>query len=136
TSDSSHFKLYQDRNIPIVFFDRVCPDIEASSVTVDDYQGAYTAVEHLIQKGYRKIAHFAGPPLLQITQKRIEGYKDALLNNALRFDEQFVIDCGEGLEQENGAEAAQKMLDEGIRSDDISGVCDAIAFGAIMRLKS
>jgi DNA-binding LacI/PurR family transcriptional regulator len=135
TSDSSHFKLYQDRNIPIVFFDRVCPDIEASSVTVDDYQGAYTAVEHLIQKGYRKIAHFAGPPLLQITQQRIEGYKHALLNNGLPFDEQLVIDCGEGLEQENGAEAAQKMLDAGIRPDAIFAICDPIAIGAMMTLK-
>lgn len=135
TNDSSHFKLYQDRNVPIVFFDRVCPDIEASSVTVDDYQGAYTAVEHLIQRGYRKIAHFAGPPLLQITQKRIEGYKDALLNNGLPFDETLVIDCGEGLEQENGSQAAQQMLDEGIRPDAVFAICDPIAIGVMMTLK-
>lgn len=65
------------------FFDRVCPDLEVSSVTVDDYQGAFTAVEHLIKEGGRKIAHFAGPPLLQISIQRINGYKDALLKNGL-----------------------------------------------------
>src|SRR5690554_3374073 len=135
THDSSHFKVYQDRNVPIVFFDRVCPDIEASSVTVDDYQGAYTAVEHLIKKGYRKIAHFAGPPLLQITQKRIEGYKDALLNNGLPLDEKLIRDCGEGLEQENGSQATQKMLDEGIRPDAVFAICDPIAIGVMITLK-
>lgn len=73
TNDCSHFRVYQQRNIPLVFFDRVCPDMEVSSVTVDDYQGALTAVEHVIKNDYKKIAHFARPPLLQITQKRIEG---------------------------------------------------------------
>src|SRR5690606_37044035 len=92
THESSHFKVYQVRNITMIFTDRVCPYIEASSVTVDDFQGAYTAVEHLIKKGYRKIAHFAGTALLQITQKRIERYKDALLNYGLPLDDKLIGD--------------------------------------------
>jgi DNA-binding LacI/PurR family transcriptional regulator len=92
-------------------------------------------VEHLIKMGYRNIAHFAGPPLLQITQKRIEGYRDALLNNGLPYDERLVIDCGEGLEQENGSEAAQRMLDQGIRPDAVFAICDPIAIGVMITLK-
>ena len=135
TSNSDHFKLYQKKNVPIVFFDRVCPDMKVSSVTVDDYQGAFTAVEHLIMGGRRKIAHFAGPPLLQISQQRIKGYKDALMKHGLPFDDKLLIDCGSGLEQENGSMATQHMLDAGIRPDAIFAFCDPLAIGVMMTLK-
>src|SRR5690606_24402048 len=79
--------------------------------------------------------HCGGQRLLQITKKRSEGYKDALLNNGLPYDQSLVIDCGEGLEQENGAEAAQKMLDAGIRPDAVFAICDPIAIGVMMTLK-
>jgi DNA-binding LacI/PurR family transcriptional regulator len=135
TVKSDHFKVYQNKNVPIVFFDRICEDMEVSSVTIDDYQGAFTAVEHLIKEGRRKIAHFAGPPLLQITKKRIAGYKDALATYGIPFDEALLIDCGSGLEQENGSLAAQEMLDRGIKPDAIFAVCDPIAIGVMVTLK-
>lgn len=135
TNNSDHFKVYQEKNVPIVFFDRVCSDMEVSSVTIDDYEGAFTAVEHLIKAGRRKIAHFAGPPMLQISRERINGYKDALLKHGLTLDEKLLIDCGLGLEQENGSKAAQEMLDAGIRPDAIFAVCDPIAIGVMMTLK-
>lgn len=135
TINSDHFKVYQQKNIPIVFFDRLCPDLEASSVTIDDYQGAFTAVEHLIKEGRRKIAHFAGPPMLLISRQRIIGYKDALSKYGLPFEENLLVDCGSGLEQVNGSIAAQEMLDSGIRPDAIFAVCDPIAIGVMMTLK-
>lgn len=135
TENYDHFKVFQQKNIPIVFFDRICPDMEVSSVIVDDYQGSFTAVEHLIKEGRRRIAHFAGPPLLQISRNRINGYKDALSKYALPFDEQLLIDCGSGLEQENGSEAAQNMLDAGIMPDAIFAMCDPIAIGVMITLK-
>jgi DNA-binding LacI/PurR family transcriptional regulator len=135
TSNSDHFKIFQEKKIPIVFFDRVCQDMEVSSVTVDDYHGAFTAVEHLILEGRRKIAHFAGPPLLQISINRINGYKDALRKHKIPFDPNLLIDCGSGLEQENGSDAAQKMLDAGIRPDAVFAICDPIAIGVMMTLK-
>lgn len=135
TENSDHFRVYQEKNVPIVFFDRVCPDMEASSVTVDDYQGAFMAVEHLIKEGRRKIAHFAGPTLLEISRNRIDGYKAALLKHGLPFDEKLLIDCGTGLEQENGSKAAQDMLDAGTKPDAIFAICDPIAIGVMITLK-
>jgi len=135
TKNADHFKVFQQRNIPVIFFDRVCPGIDASSVIIDDYLGSFMAVEHLIQQGCRKIAHLAGPPLLLITQNRINGYKDALLQYGLPINEELIIDCGTGLEQVNGREAAQKMLDTGLRPDAIFGFCDPIAIGAMLALK-
>lgn len=135
TVNSDHFKVFQQKNIPVVFFDRVCPDMEASSVVIDDYQGAFLAVEHLILQGRRRIAHFAGPPALQISQNRIRGYQDALRKYGLPFEEELLVSCGDGLEQENGAQAAQQMLDAGILPDGIFAICDPIAIGAMVTLK-
>ncbi|MGV3641733.1 MAG: LacI family DNA-binding transcriptional regulator [Adhaeribacter sp.] len=135
TVNSDHFKVFQEKNIPIVFFDRVCPDMEASSVVIDDYQGAMLAVEHLILQGRRRIAHFAGPPALQITQNRIRGYQDALKKHGLPFEEELLVYCGDGLEQENGSQAAQQMLDAGILPDGIFAICDPIAIGVMLTLK-
>ena len=72
------FKLLIERNIPIVFFDRVCEDIEANKVVIDDENSALKAVRYLVEKGYKRIAHFAGPEELDICKKRLNGYKAAL----------------------------------------------------------
>src|SRR5690606_31466438 len=56
-----HFEEVMANEIPIVFFDRVVNNIEASKVMQDDYNGAFEGVEHLINNGYQKIAHIAGP---------------------------------------------------------------------------
>src|SRR5205823_11985870 len=73
-----HFKELMDKGIPIVFFDRVPGNIQASKVIQDNFQGSFEAVEHLIQNGYTRIAHIAGPKGLTFTQKRLDGYLAAL----------------------------------------------------------
>ena len=61
TSDYSHFRELQAAGLPLVFFDRICHGINASRVVVDDYQGVYNAVCHLIATGCRRIAFFGSP---------------------------------------------------------------------------
>ena len=77
TRNFDHFKVLQRRDVPVVFFDRVSDEIEASKVVVDDYRGAYDVVDHLINSGYRRIAHLAGPENLSISKFRLKGYRDA-----------------------------------------------------------
>jgi len=66
------------KNVPVVMFDRVLPGFECTKVIVDEYDGAFKAVEHLIRKGCRRIAHVGGPPELSVSQNRKQGYLDAL----------------------------------------------------------
>ncbi|KAA5541698.1 LacI family DNA-binding transcriptional regulator [Adhaeribacter rhizoryzae] len=135
TKNSDHFKAFQERNIPVIFFDRVCPDMEASSVIIDDYTGAFKAVEHLILQGRRQIAHLAGPPLLKISQNRVNGYKAALAKYNIPFQEELLITCDTGLERENAIAATQQLLDTGILPDAVFAFCDPLAIGAMMALK-
>lgn len=91
TRNFEHLKVFQRKGIPIIFFNRVCEDMEVPKVIVDDYDGAFNAVEYLIKKGRRRIAHLAGPNTLQISRKRLSGYRDALTKNKLPVDEELII---------------------------------------------
>ena len=65
----------------MVFFDRVYDNASSSIVIVDDLSGAKEATQHLIEQGWKRIAHLGGPPNLGITKQRLEGYLEALREN-------------------------------------------------------
>jgi DNA-binding LacI/PurR family transcriptional regulator len=89
----NHLKQLVENNIPLVFFDRACDEIETDRVIVDDFEGAFNAVDYLIRTGCRRIAHFAGPPHLQIAYLRKRGYISALEKNGLQVDDNLIITC-------------------------------------------
>jgi DNA-binding LacI/PurR family transcriptional regulator len=93
TRNFDHLKNVLEHGVPIGMFDRVCDEIEADKVTVDDYQGAYAAVNHLIRTGCRRIAHLSGPPGLPIADSRRNGYLDALKDNNLKTNRDMIIYC-------------------------------------------
>lgn len=91
TKNFDHLKVFQRKGIPIVFFNRVCDDMNVPKVIVDDYDGAFHAVEHLILRGHKRIAHIAGPPSLVISARRLNGYKAALKKHDIPIDEELII---------------------------------------------
>lgn len=132
TNRFDHLKNLEDIGIPIVFFDRGCNEIETHKVVVDDFKGAYLAVEHLIKIGRRRIAHLSGPQNLSIGQQRLEGYKKALKKNGISFDDKLVISC-------DNFDEALKMT-PGLLSldnppDAIFAVNDLTAAGALNVIK-
>ena len=84
TRATEYFKTLREKNLPIVFFNRIAPEVSAYNVIIDDYKWAFTAVEHLIKEGYKRIAHLAGPENLFLSKERKRGYIDALKNMAIR----------------------------------------------------
>lgn len=91
TRNFEHLRTFQRKGIPVVFFNRVCEDMDVPTVTVDDHRGAFMAVEHLIQKGYRRIAHLAGPDSLLNSRHRLNGYRDALQQYGIAPDSELII---------------------------------------------
>lgn len=91
TNNFDHFKVFEKKQIPMVFFNRVCDEINAPKIIVDDYSGAFQAVEHLITNGNKRIAHLAGPPNLLLSQQRLKGYKDALKKHGLPIEDDLII---------------------------------------------
>ncbi|WP_226388850.1 LacI family DNA-binding transcriptional regulator [Penaeicola halotolerans] len=130
TNDFEHFNDLLERNFPIVFFDRISEKINATSVIVNDFSGAYKATEHLIQQGDTKIVHLAGPSNLLISKKRLEGYLAALRDNGIPIDDQLIIECPKGTQEESYL----TMLDFMRKRQDITGIFasnDLAASGAM-----
>jgi DNA-binding LacI/PurR family transcriptional regulator len=128
-----HFKLLQRRGVPVVFFDRVRSDIDASKVVVDDYNGAFAVVNHLIASGYKRIAHLAGPKNLSISDFRLKGYRDALAQGNLPYDEKLVVYGG--LDDTDGVVGFQKLLNLEILPEAVFAVNDPVATGAFVTIK-
>lgn len=134
TKNMEHFRQLQRKGIPLVFFNRVCEELEAAYVVVDDYDGAFQAVEHLIQTGSRRIAHIAGPEGLQNSRNRLNGYRDALKKYGLPVEEQLIVYSDFTID--SGKACAKALLEMAERPDAIFSVNDAAAYGAMYAIKA
>lgn len=129
-----HFENIINEGVPIVFFDRVPNNIQTSKVMQDDYSGAFTAVEHLIENGYKKIAHIAGPQGLCFTEKRLQGYIEALKKYQLPVREEWIIYSG--FTQDCGENDTYELLKCKEVPDAIFAVNDRKAIGSMVALKN
>ncbi len=133
TRSVDHFRDLQARNIPLVFFDRAPDDIEATKVVIDDYQSAFDAVTYLIDKGYTRIAHLAGPKDLGICMRRMHGYADALRKREFEVDDRMIRHGG--LHEQNGYDSMDAWIRAGTIPDAIFAVNDPVAIGAFQRIR-
>lgn len=134
TQNFEHFKQVQRKGIPLVFFNRVSEEVEAPCVVVDDYDGAFQAVEHLIKTGSKRIAHLGGPLSLQLTRNRLNGYLDALKKYDLPIDETLIRHSDFTIDR--GREYTRELLSIPMPPDAIFSVNDSTAFGAMAQIKS
>ena len=93
TSQYHHINELVCNGIPIVFFDRVCHEIETAKVTTNDFASGFTATEHLIQSGAKKIAYLSISEYLSIDHKRKQGYLEALNKYDIQSDKNLIIQC-------------------------------------------
>lgn len=134
TKNSDHFREFSRRRIPLVFFDRVCDDVDASKVMIDDYKSSYDAVSYLIDGGRKRIAHLGGSPEVGIYAKRLQGYRDAMSRNKLPVIEKLMHN---GVEYEaHGYNAVEALIRDGDMPDAIFAVNDSVAIGALQRIKA
>jgi len=139
TTNFKHFQNILERNIPLIFYDRVDTSIDASVVVSDDYLGAYKAVTHLISQGCKRIIHFAGWQHINIYQDRLRGYKDALKEHNLPVDEKLILELDLIKDTDRviklGRETTKKILQMPELPDAIFSSSDFAAMGAIQELK-
>lgn len=95
------------RDLPIIELDRTSGTPGVHAVLVENILGAREAVEHLIQLGHRRIGMVAGEPVITTAQERLEGYRQALKQAGIAFDERLVAN---GYHKEEGGYAAAMEL--------------------------
>ncbi len=124
-NDHNYLKKLEQKNIPVVFFDRVYEDIDVSKVTTNDYESSFSATEHLIEMGCRRIAYLVVNKSISIGKLRGQGYIDALAKHGIPFDDELVIDCSQ--EEKINYSIIKNVL-EVIKPDGIFSSVERLAF--------
>jgi DNA-binding LacI/PurR family transcriptional regulator len=134
THQFDHLNTLISNNIPLVIFDRDCEGINVDKVFVDEYKGAFKAVEYLIETGCRKIAHIAGPQNLSTAKHRLQAYKDALRKYNMPVLEDYIVET-DGFSPEHGIAPTKKLLALSQAPDAIFTINDGVAIGAMYVIK-
>ena len=133
--DTTHYEHYQellDNNIPIVFYDRICTGVNTERVVVDDYAGSYAAVEYMIQTGCKRIFFYSGPPHLEISKNRKNGYLDAMKKYKIPVNDAMIKFCDT---REQAIAITPDFLEEEDRPDGFFAINDETASGILFACK-
>lgn len=133
TLNFDHFIKIKERGIPLILFDRSNDELGVSHVVIDDFLGGYKATEHLIQQGCRRIAHFTNTRKISIYKERLRGYREALLNNNIKYDEALVIESE--LQLEDGRNSMLQLLKLKEKPDAVFSASAYGIMGALQVLK-
>ncbi|WP_163322563.1 LacI family DNA-binding transcriptional regulator [Draconibacterium mangrovi] len=132
TTDYKHLENFQNNEVPIVFYDRVVPNIVADQVIIDDFDAAYLATRHLIDSGRTRIAHLGGPMALLIGQNRKDGYLKALKEAGIPADENLIVEADSF---EKARMAIMKLINQKIKFDGVFATNDLTAIGAMQTIQ-
>jgi LacI family transcriptional regulator len=99
----------QEEDLPFVLFDRRVDDPRVSFIAADNLNGAFSLTQHLIELGHRRIGFTARPELGATNTDRLAGYKKALVEADIPFDERLVVPTI--IEPRSGYRAANDLLD-------------------------
>lgn len=133
TNNYEHFKQLIDNEIPLVFFDRVCMSGEVPVVEVDNKNAVIQIVEHLNERGYKRIAFLSGPEHLNISKEREEGYLAGLENSGLKFDSDLLRNGN--MQIDEAIRITDELMALPVPPDAFTGINDQVIFAIMKELK-
>lgn len=106
--DDPDVEALVESGIPVVCVDRRLASTRVDMVISDNERGSRMATEHLIEQGHRRIAYIGGIPRISTSRERLSGYRNALKEHNLPFDDALVRD-GDS-RQESGQRLTEQLL--------------------------
>ncbi len=134
TENIDHFEPFFKKGIPVIFFDRVYPHNDSTCIVIDNYKAAYEVTKHLIGQGCKRIMHLGGSTLRNVYADRLKGYKHALRDHNLPFDEKKLVYISK-LNEEAGTKAAEQILKMSSKPDAVFSANDTAAVFCMIKLK-
>jgi LacI family transcriptional regulator len=135
TTDLSHLNKLHDKGLPIVFFDRIMEEMQTHKVIANNFNGAYQATEHLVLSGFKRIAHVTIAAHVSIAKERLAGYKAALADHGVPYDESLVRYCNYGgLIDSETEQAIDALLSLKEKPDAIVAASDKLSTGCLTAL--
>lgn len=109
---TTYLDALREQNFPYVLIDQADDTENSNVVEATNWQGAYEATRYLCQLGHRRIAFIKGAPAVRSANDRLLGYKAALLDHDIPFQDELVI-AGD-YQQHTGYESTKKLLQKEI----------------------
>jgi LacI family transcriptional regulator len=126
-ADSLDFLV--QRNMPVVMIDRYLPNVEVDAVLTDNQLGGYLATRHLLELGHTRIACIAGPSSITPSAERIIGYRRALEEAGLSYEESLIL-RGD-YHAQSGMDITHSILQMHPHPTAIFALNDLMALGAL-----
>lgn len=121
--DYHHFNETMSQGMPIVMFDRVVSEINCDKVIVDDFKGAKTAVEKLIDNKCKHIALITTKDYVSVGKLRTQGYLQALEEHKMTPKADLILKVDDTVDYEVHLEALEAEIEHLFKSNkSIDGV--------------
>lgn len=134
TVNYDHVNAVINKGVPVVLYDKISKLIDCSKIIIDDRSAAYRATKYLIDSGCKNIAHIRGSLKPQTTIDRFMGYKKALTDHNLDFNNDLVFET-KNLSYKEGYETVDKIANSKQPIDGVFAMTDLLATGALVRLR-
>jgi LacI family transcriptional regulator len=118
-------------NFPVVLLARRIPGVEADTILVQDFNGAYDMTNYLIHRGHRKIAIINGDTEIDNYKQRFEGYKAALADNDIPINNEFILNTDSSISMQESYDLINKLLSSGNIPTAVFATSDPKAIGAM-----
>jgi LacI family transcriptional regulator len=133
TGDYEHYEDLIKAKVPVVFLNR-CPDhFPSNMVMTNNIKGAYSATEHLIKHGYKKIGIITGPLHFSTGRDRFIGYQRALDDYGIPFRKEIVLEGCFNIE--SGYELTKKLFEENMDVEALFISNNSMSLGAYKYIK-
>ncbi len=108
TKNLEHFKQFEEKGVPVIFFDRVEENGNNTNVIINNFQCGYDATKHLLQQGCKRIAMVCASLTRNVYAERHRGYMEALKEHQLPYNKNLLLI--KDLSEESGMLAAEEIL--------------------------
>jgi LacI family transcriptional regulator len=133
TGDYEHYEDLIKAKVPVVFLNR-CPDhFPSNMVMTNNIKGAYSATEHLIKHGHKKIGIITGPLHFSTGRDRFIGYQRALEDYGIPYREEIVLEGCFNIE--SGYELTKKLFEENMDIEALFISNNSMSLGAYKYIK-
>lgn len=130
--EDEEIKMLDTLNFPYVLINRHSDDAQ-NYVIADDTSASLKAVTHLIEQGHKRIVHLSGNLSTDTGARRLEGYKQALINNNIPIDESLIIETQ--FTEDSGYKAMNLLFEKDIDFTAVFAASIRVAFGSMVAIR-
>ncbi len=133
-TESGTIETLQEHNIPFVLVARRFSDKETDYVISDEVNGAFHAINYLLEKGHERIAFINGPVHNSSAIDRLKGFREAFSRKGREPDEELITHGA--VSTEDGMDYFDSLMDQEMDFTAVFTFSDYVALGVLRSARS